>query len=110
LANNEKTLELQLRYEISYSRMHDRAMKALTRLQDARLKEARTNQEPLQNEVPPALGSTPEPVCEPAVTTTCEPTEPETQNLQNDAKPQPPRPSIEPFPSIATRQAGRKSY
>jgi len=34
MANNEKTLELLLRYETSFSRMHDRAMKALFRLRE----------------------------------------------------------------------------
>jgi hypothetical protein len=32
MANHEKALELLMRYETSYSRMHDRAMKALDRL------------------------------------------------------------------------------
>ena len=32
MANQEKTLELLMRYETSYSRMHDRAMKTLHRL------------------------------------------------------------------------------
>jgi hypothetical protein len=34
MANNEKMLELLLRYETSFSRMHDRAMKALFRLRE----------------------------------------------------------------------------
>ena len=34
MANNEKTLELLLRYETSFSRMHDRAMKTLFRLRE----------------------------------------------------------------------------
>ncbi|MEO8131489.1 MAG: hypothetical protein ABJF23_30935 [Bryobacteraceae bacterium] len=34
MVNNEKTLELLLRYETSFSRMHDRAMKALFRLRE----------------------------------------------------------------------------
>ena len=34
MANNEKTLELFMRYENSFSRMHDRAMKALFRLRE----------------------------------------------------------------------------
>jgi len=34
MANNENTLELLLRYETSFSRMHDRAMKALFRLRE----------------------------------------------------------------------------
>ncbi|MEP6540066.1 MAG: hypothetical protein ABJF23_32360, partial [Bryobacteraceae bacterium] len=34
LANNEKTLELLLRYETSYSRMHDRAMREFFRLRE----------------------------------------------------------------------------
>ncbi|MEP6539634.1 MAG: hypothetical protein ABJF23_30150, partial [Bryobacteraceae bacterium] len=34
IANNEKTLELLLRYETSYSRMHDHAIKELFRLRE----------------------------------------------------------------------------
>ena len=34
MANQEKVLELIMRYETSYSRMHDRAMKALFRLRE----------------------------------------------------------------------------
>ncbi len=34
MANQEKVLELIMRYETSYSRMHDRAMKALYRLRE----------------------------------------------------------------------------
>ncbi|MEP6536715.1 MAG: hypothetical protein ABJF23_15410 [Bryobacteraceae bacterium] len=34
MANNEKTLELLLRYETSFSRMHDRAVKSLFRLRE----------------------------------------------------------------------------
>ena len=34
MANQEKTLELLMRYETSFSRMHDRAMKALFRLRE----------------------------------------------------------------------------
>src|SRR6185369_16952042 len=34
IAKMEKTLELQLRYETAYSRMHDRAMRALQRLRE----------------------------------------------------------------------------
>src|SRR6266404_8235558 len=35
MTKRDNTLELQLRYETSYSRMHDRAMKALQRLRES---------------------------------------------------------------------------
>jgi hypothetical protein len=60
LANNEKTLELLLRYETSFSRMHDRAMKTLRSLQKDRFEatESDTCQE-LQND-PTSVAAVPE--------------------------------------------------
>jgi hypothetical protein len=56
MANDEKTLELLLRYETSLSRMHDRAMKALQRLQKDRLESEQSETcKELQNDpAPPA--------------------------------------------------------
>jgi hypothetical protein len=89
----DNALEQMMRYENSYSRMHDRAMKALMRLQEARLKEeARFQEEELRLEekeqpeedtleaVKPEL----EPVTKPAVPATYEPPQPQKQNLQNE--------------------------
>jgi hypothetical protein len=104
----DNALEQMMRYENSYSRMHDRAMKALMRLQEARLnEEARVEEEELQddtiqNDPPPqvhAVESKPEPVAKPAVPTTSEPPQPEKQNLQNEANeanPHPAPPAIKP--------------
>jgi hypothetical protein len=54
LSNNEKSLQLLMRYETTYSRMYDRAMKALERLQKERseVEESETYEE-LQNDVAP---------------------------------------------------------
>ncbi|MEP6538707.1 MAG: hypothetical protein ABJF23_25450 [Bryobacteraceae bacterium] len=76
IANNEKALELMLRYETSFSRMHDRAMKALFRLReesnlrnDPKPEENADSLEPLTQEVippecpesePPAASSVPD--------------------------------------------------
>ena len=52
--SNEKSMQLLMRYETTYSRMYDRAMKALERLQKERseVEESETYEE-LQNDVPP---------------------------------------------------------
>jgi hypothetical protein len=59
MANQEKTLELLLRYETSFSRMHDRAMKALYRLRAE--EDLRNDPKPVQpapgSPVPPPDGS-----------------------------------------------------
>ena len=54
LSNNEKSLQLVMRYETTYSRMYDRAMKALEHLQNGRAEanESGTYEE-LQNDAPP---------------------------------------------------------
>ncbi len=52
MANNEKTLELLLRYETSLSRMHDRAMKALFRLREE--SNLRNDPKPAEAEPQPA--------------------------------------------------------
>ena len=66
LTNGEKTLELLMRYETTYSRMYDRAMKALQRLQMDRLKSGPSaTSEEMRNDAPPAASvpvSAPEPV------------------------------------------------
>jgi hypothetical protein len=56
MANDENTLELLLRYETNFSRMHERAMKALQRLQKDRLEseQSETSKE-LQNDPPPPV-------------------------------------------------------
>ncbi|MEO8130983.1 MAG: hypothetical protein ABI822_28045 [Bryobacteraceae bacterium] len=46
MANNEKTLELLLRYETSFSRMHDRAVKSLFRLRENSNCETTPNPDP----------------------------------------------------------------
>jgi hypothetical protein len=57
LANEEKSLELLLRYEITYTRMYDRAQKALLRLRN----------ENLRNDPKPAPPAEPAPGKQPAV-------------------------------------------
>jgi hypothetical protein len=57
LANEEKSLELLLRYEITYTRMYDRAQKALLRLRN----------ENLRNDPKPAKPAEPAPGKPPAV-------------------------------------------
>jgi hypothetical protein len=55
LTNGEKTLELLIRYETTYSRMYDRAMKALQRLQMDRLEGGPSaTSEEMRNDVAPA--------------------------------------------------------
>jgi hypothetical protein len=90
----DNALEQMMRYENSYSRMHDRAMKALMRLREARLKEeARVEkaesrlqeEEHLEEDTVEAVEVKPEPLIKPAVPTTSEHPQPEKQNLQNEA-------------------------
>ena len=51
LANNERSLELLMRYETNYSRMHDRAFNSLQKLQNERLDAAESDAgEDLRNE------------------------------------------------------------
>ena len=53
LTNNEKTLELLMRYETTYSRMYDRAMRALQRLQkDRREAQQSVACEEMRNDAP----------------------------------------------------------
>src|SRR3954447_24794281 len=82
MTKRDNTLELQLRYETSYSRMHDRAMKSLQRL-----RESAQPKEPLQTAVPEAAGSTPEPALaaavDPVVPTISISPEPQEQELRN---------------------------
>ena len=124
LANEQNTLELMMRYETSYSRMHDRAMKALERLQEARLQEARLQEAHLQEAhlqeahlqearsqeippeqkkedhqaAPPVIEVKPEPAPKPAVPTTSEPPQLEKQNLRNEADPRFSTPCVTPIP------------
>jgi len=61
MVNIEKSMEVLLRYEVTYSRMYDRAMKALERLQGQKQDpEDSDSYEELRNEPPPP----PEPVAE----------------------------------------------
>ncbi len=55
LSNEEKSLQLLMRYETTYNRMYDRAMKALERLQKGRpeAEESETSED-LRNDPPPA--------------------------------------------------------
>ncbi|MEO8052737.1 MAG: hypothetical protein ABI833_20195 [Acidobacteriota bacterium] len=53
MANSEKSLELLLRYETTYSRAFDRALKALEKLQRSRLNS--TREEELRNEPIPLI-------------------------------------------------------
>ena len=54
LSNSEKSLQLLMRYETTYSRMYDRAMKALERLQNLRRESQESDTyEELQNDAPP---------------------------------------------------------
>jgi hypothetical protein len=65
LSNNEKSLQLLMRYETTYSRMYDRAMKTLERLQNERseVEESETYEE-LRNDAP---ATEPEPVPQPEI-------------------------------------------
>jgi hypothetical protein len=104
----DNALEQMMRYENSYSRMHDRAMKALMRLQEARLKEETRLQEEesrseeeeqLEGDTVEAVEVKPEPVNKPAVPITSQPPQPANQNLQNEpneANPCPVQPAIRP--------------
>jgi hypothetical protein len=85
-------MDLLMRYETSYSRMHDRAMKTLERLQAQR----RPQEEPPQIESPKTVEPTPVPPVVPIIPIACEPIEPKKQNLRNDAKPWPFPPAIDP--------------
>jgi len=97
MANDEKALELLMRYETSYSRMHDRAMKTLMRLRETPLTpESLQQSNPLPQAEPVVQAVEPKP--QPIIPTTCTPTEPEIRKLQNDAKPQASTPPITPFP------------
>ena len=78
----ENGMDLLMRYETSYSRMHDRAMKALQRLQEQRSKAE-----------PPKLA-------EPALPITSELPEPPKQNLRNEAKPPVTEPSVPNLPLV----------
>jgi hypothetical protein len=84
LAKLEKTLDLQLRYETSYSRMHDRAMKALQRLREA---SPTTVQPQTESEQIEAAEPASDPTVNPAVAVACEPGETPKSNLRNDAEP-----------------------
>ena len=60
MANHEKLLDLILRYETSYSRMHDRAMKALYRLREEQnLRNDPKPQDLPNNPPPPPAAETP---------------------------------------------------
>jgi hypothetical protein len=94
MANEEKAMDLLMRYETSYTRMHDRAMKSLQSLQqDRRAQEERIKPEPSE-----VVEPMPEPVLEPMSPITSECPEPERQNLPNDAKPQPSGPPPQTLP------------
>lgn len=54
LANEEKSLELLLRYEITYTRMYDRAQKALLRLRNENLRND-PNSDPPEPETPASV-------------------------------------------------------
>ena len=112
LAKEEKSLELMMRYETSFSRMHDRAMKALFRLREASLpQQASSKQLPQAAEVieiaqPPRKESRKneelrnEPK-EPIPTTQGTQTEPRTsatgnENFETTPMPQPPSKEIAP--------------
>ena len=69
MANQEKLLELILRYETSYSRMHDRAMKALYRLREEH--DLRNDPKP----APPAPQTPPETIAKPEPSAQPEPPE-----------------------------------
>src|SRR5882724_11333511 len=95
LAKLDNTLELQLRYETSYSRMHDRAMKALQRLRESS-KPPEPKPEPIEPFEPsPAAPSVEAPFESPVesdvstVPVTCKPLEASKQNLRNDPNPLP---------------------
>ncbi len=92
LANNERTLDLLMRYETSYSRMHDRAMKTLQRLQQERV-------ESDEIETPAAVAPTqPEEQKEPLP----EHTKEQKQKLQNEPKSSLPVPPASQIPSQTT--------
>ena len=74
MANQEKVLELIMRYETSYSRMHDRAMKALYRLREEQ--DLRNDPKP----VPQAPKTPPETITKP----------------EHPAQPEPPKPQAGP--------------
>ncbi len=65
MANHEKLLELILRYETSYSRMHDRAMKALFRLREEQNLRNDPNPAPPAPPTPPETITKPEPPAQP---------------------------------------------
>jgi hypothetical protein len=69
MANNEKSLQLLLRYETTYNRMYNRAMKMLQDLQKDRVQPSESEtSENLRNDPktpPPAENSTPSAVAEP---------------------------------------------
>jgi hypothetical protein len=54
LANEEQSLELLLRYEITYTRMYDRAQKALLRLRNENLRND-PNTDPPEPETPASV-------------------------------------------------------
>jgi hypothetical protein len=87
MANKGKAAELLTRCETTYSRMHDRAMKALKRLQEDRMQiEGGIQQE---EPIEPAKEPTTSPVAEPVHSTTSNTSQPENQKLGNDANTEP---------------------
>lgn len=93
IANKEKTLELLHRHEISYTRMHDRAMKALYRLRaESKLRNdpKPPENEPAEPEVDAQTGADPDPHQE----------DPEQQDPEQQDPPSvlPPAPRMTPQP------------
>ncbi len=96
LANNERTLDLLMRYETSYSRMHDRAIKTLQRLQQDRVNSDQVETPAVVAPTQPGEQKEPLP----------EHTELQKPNLQNEPNPLPPIPPFEPV-SLTDNQPPR---
>ena len=78
MANQEKSLQLLLGYETTYSRAFDRALKTLDKIQKSRTESRRT--EELRNEPDPPVPTAP-----------TEPSAPGNENCETTPTPQPPR-------------------
>ena len=99
LANEEKALELDLRYEISYTRMYDRAQRALLRLRNEKLQNdpdsappepqaVETQPEPAGDQDPKSNAAGPaEPSFTPESRQTVEPTSPPSPERPEIARP-----------------------
>lgn len=82
MANKEKAMELLMRYETSYNRMHDRAIKSLQCLQ----KDRKSQEEQTQIDAPNVHECEASSTVEPALPITSDSHELEKQNLPNDPK------------------------